>query len=70
MLRGEQPNMSKLKSTVMDQLAIPVGFVAILLLASMTAAASIEEALKAGVITAAGMIELYLLVQMFERIGN
>lgn len=58
---------STIKSKILEVLAVGVAMVGLLIVAGMTAAASIEENLKVGVITAAGFSELYLLLWMIKQ---
>ena len=57
----------KLKGKVLEVVGVVLAMVAILIMAQMTAAASIEAALQAGIITAAGFIEIYLLLWMLKQ---
>ena len=54
------------QTKVKEGIAPIVVFLAIMIIAGMTAAASIEEVLKAAVISAAGLIELYLFLYMLN----
>ena len=58
---------SALKGKVFEVVGVVLAMIAVLIMAGMTAAASIEEALKAGVITGASFIELYLLLWMLKQ---
>ena len=58
---------SALKGKVFEVVGVVLAMIAVLIMAGMTAASSIEEALKAGVITGASFIELYLLLWMLKQ---
>jgi len=58
---------SALKGKVFEVVGVVLAMIAVLIMAGMTAAASIEENLKAGVITGASFIELYLLLWMLKQ---
>jgi len=58
----------KIKNKIMDNIALPIAMVATLILAGMTAAASIEEALKGALISAAGLFEIYFLFLMIKEL--
>jgi len=58
---------SALKGKVFEVVGVVLAMIAVLIMASMTAAASIEESLKGGVITGASFIELYLLLWMLKQ---
>jgi len=60
--------MSDIKSGVKKGIAPIVVFLAILIIAGMTAAASISTSLRTGVIGAAGFIELYLLMFILDQV--
>lgn len=60
--------MADIKSGVKKGIAPIVVFLAILIIAGMTAAASISVALKTGVVGAAGFIELYLLMFILDAV--
>ena len=55
-----------IQSKVKEGIAPIVVFLAIMIISGMTAAASIEDTLKAAVISAAGLIELYLFLYMLN----
>jgi len=52
----------------MDNIALPVAMVATLVLAGITAAASIEVALKNALVSAAGLFEIYFLFLMLKEL--
>lgn len=56
-----------LKGKVFEVVGVVLAMIACLIMAGMTAAASIEEAVKVGVITGASFIELYLLLWMLKQ---
>ena len=56
-----------LKGKVLEVVGVVLAMVAVLIMAGMTAAASIQENLRAGIITAAGFIEIYLLLWMLKQ---
>lgn len=58
---------AKLKGKVLEVVGVVLAMVAVLIMAGMTAAASIKEALKSGIVTAAGFIEIYLLLWMLKQ---
>jgi len=59
---------SKIKNKILDNIALPVAMVATLIVGGLAAAASIEEALKAGLISAAGLFEIYFLFLMIKEL--
>jgi len=59
---------SKIKNKVLDNIAIPVAMVAILVLAGITAAASIAVTLRNSVLSAAGLLEIYFLFMMIKEL--
>ena len=60
--------MTDVTGSVKKGIAPIIVFLAILLIAGMTAAASISAALKTGVVGAAGFIELYLLMYILDQV--
>jgi hypothetical protein len=58
---------SKIGNAVTENLAVVVAMIALLIVSAMTAAASIETQIRSGVITAAGFLELYLLMWMIGQ---
>ena len=58
---------SKLKATVLEVVGVVLAMIAVLIMAGMTAASSIETALRNGIVTAAGFIEIYLLLWMLKQ---
>lgn len=66
-MRGEIMGFSSIKNAVTENLAVVVALVALLIVSAMTAAASIETQIRAGVLTAAGFLELYLLLWMIKQ---
>jgi len=58
---------SQIRNAVTENLAVVVAMVALLIVSGMTAAASIEAEIRAGVLTAAGFLELYLLMWMIKQ---
>jgi len=56
-----------LKGKVLEVVGVVLAMVAVLIMAGMTAAASIQENLRNGIITAAGFIEIYLLLWMLKQ---
>ena len=58
---------SELKTKTFEVMAVVIAFIAVLIMAGLTAAASISTQLRAGVVTAAGFIELYLLLWMLKQ---
>jgi len=60
--------MSDIKEQVKKGIAPVVVFMACLIISGMTAAASIESAIKVGVVGAASLLELYLFLYMLDRV--
>jgi len=60
--------MSSIQNAVKTGITPIVVFLVVMIIAAMTAAASIEETLKVGVISASGFIEVYLVLYMLDRI--
>jgi hypothetical protein len=58
---------TNIRNAVTENLAVVVAMVALLIVSAMTAAASIETEIRSGVITAAGFLELYLLMWMIKQ---
>jgi hypothetical protein len=58
---------SNIRNAVTENLAVVVAMVALLIVSAMTAASSIETEIRNGVITAAGFLELYLLMWMIKQ---
>ena len=58
---------AKLKDKVLEVVGVVLAMIAVLIMAGMTAAASIKDSLKAGIVTAAGFIEIYLLLWMLKQ---
>lgn len=56
-----------LKGKVLEVIGVVLAMVAVLIMAGMTAASSIKDALKNGIVTAAGFIEIYLLLWMLKQ---
>lgn len=55
-----------IQNRVKEGIAPIIVFLAIMIIAGMTAAASIEETLKTAVISAAALVELYLFLYMLN----
>ena len=60
--------MAEIKSQVKKGIAPIVVMLAILIIAGMTAAASISAALKTAVLSASGIVELYLFLYMLDQV--
>ena len=59
---------STIRNKVMDNIALPVAMVATLVLAGMTAAASIAVPLRNALVGVAGLFELYFLFLMLKEL--
>jgi len=59
--------VQNIKNAVTENLAIVIAMVSLLIVSGMTAAASIAEPIRAGVITGASLIELYLMMYMIKQ---
>ena len=60
--------MSDIKGSVKKGLTPIVVMLAVLIVSAMTAAASIQTALRNGVLGAAGIVELYLFLYMLDQV--
>ena len=60
--------LSDVKNEVKKGIAPIVVMLAILIIAGMTASASIEDSLKTAVISAVGIVELYLFLYMLDKV--
>lgn len=56
-----------IKSKVNENIGVVIGMIAVLVMAGMTVAASIEENLKLAVITASSFLELYFLIWIVKQ---
>lgn len=57
----------KIKSKITEVIAVAVAMVALLIVGNMAVAASIQANLRAGVVSAAALIEIYLLLWMVKQ---
>jgi len=60
--------LSDVKNEVKKGIAPIVVMLAILIIAGMTASGSIEESLRNAVISACGIVELYLFLYMLDKV--
>jgi hypothetical protein len=58
----------RIKNKIIDNISLPVAFVATLVLAGITAAASIAVPLRNALVSAAGLFEIYFLFLMIKEL--
>ena len=58
---------SSIKEKVYDNIGVVIGMVAVLIMAGMTVAASIQTDLQNAVVTAASFLEIYFLIWIVKQ---